>query len=688
MRVLSLTAALLLSARPVDAQCANGSAPPCLAARPAPTAGAPDTQIIAVLPFRVAGADSTYGEGVAELVAAEFTGEGGPRSADMGTVIRAWQRAGGSARTPLPQDAAMRVALQVGAGRLVTGSVVALRNRLTLTALVMRVPSGQVVARTPLVLGPEDSLPELLRRLSANLLATAAPRATGERREAATSSPEALRAYMAGRADYRRGHYQQATAHLIRALDADSSYVLAAFALSQTSAWGVRVDNLTHFREIAWRGRDHLGARDRALLEAELGPRYPEATPRAERLAAAEHAVSVAPDSPEAWYYLGDTHFHWGAFMGVLDARRRARDALERSIALDSTGGVLSHLLELAILEGDTARARSLLQVFRRLDSGGDLIRQEQWLVAALLRDTVSLHRAHQEADSMNALQLRQVANVLQYAGLAVDGEVDTALGRAERQSRTRQERELFVRAAVTAAMNAGRPTLAPAMLDRMEDRTWRDVNLVAFAMGGTGIDSTVAALAAERLAESANGSVDAPNRSRYYAAMCMLARWHLEVGDTLRVDDAVKTLRAGEGSEDGGWAQTCAALLPALAEAAGVKRYQGALARFDSLMRTGPPVSDPYMGIQLGRAYAARGDLISALAAVRRREYLQGQPPYWLAVTLREEGRLAALTGDTTGAVRAYRHYLALRRDPEPRLVPQRDSVRAELARLGAVRK
>ena len=33
----------------------------------------------------------------------------------------------------------------------------------------------------------------------------------------------------------------------------------------------------------------------------------------------------------------------------------------------------------------------------------------------------------------------------------------------------------------------------------------------------------------------------------------------------------------------------------------------------------------------------------------------------------LREEGRLAALTGDRQGAIRAYRHYLALRGDAEP---------------------
>jgi hypothetical protein len=40
-------------------------------------------------------------------------------------------------------------------------------------------------------------------------------------------------------------------------------------------------------------------------------------------------------------------------------------------------------------------------------------------------------------------------------------------------------------------------------------------------------------------------------------------------------------------------------------------------------------------------------------------------------------------MTGDSAGAARAYRHYLALRSDPEPALRSAVDTVRAELARL-----
>jgi len=51
----------------------------------------------------------------------------------------------------------------------------------------------------------------------------------------------------------------------------------------------------------------------------------------------------------------------------------------------------------------------------------------------------------------------------------------------------------------------------------------------------------------------------------------------------------------------------------------------------------------------------------------------------------LREEGRLAALTGDRAGALVAYRHYLGLRSNPEPRIKPEVEQVRRELAALVA---
>jgi hypothetical protein len=79
-------------------------------------------------------------------------------------------------------------------------------------------------------------------------------------------------------------------------------------------------------------------------------------------------------------------------------------------------------------------------------------------------------------------------------------------------------------------------------------------------------------------------------------------------------------------------------------------------------------------------RLYEARGDRLHALALTRRRSFWWTQ---LLSTQIRDEGRLATLIGDTAGAIRAYRHYLALRSDPEPRLRADVERVRAALAAL-----
>lgn len=54
------------------------------------------------------------------------------------------------------------------------------------------------------------------------------------------------------------------------------------------------------------------------------------------------------------------------------------------------------------------------------------------------------------------------------------------------------------------------------------------------------------------------------------------------------------------------------------------------------------------------------------------------------LPVHLREEGRFAAILGDTAGAVRAFTQYLVLRDQPDPGLTEAEvREVRAQLAKL-----
>jgi hypothetical protein len=112
-------------------------------------------------------------------------------------------------------------------------------------------------------------------------------------------------------------------------------------------------------------------------------------------------------------------------------------------------------------------------------------------------------------------------------------------------------------------------------------------------------------------------------------------------------------------------------------------------VASLDSLFRSGIPMWSfglAHGNLVLARLYEAQGNLPRAAETIRRQTFGLGVPAY-LATYLREEGRLAALTGDRAGAIRAYQHYLVLRDDPEPSVRPQVAEVRKELAKLLAER-
>jgi predicted negative regulator of RcsB-dependent stress response len=106
---------------------------------------------------------------------------------------------------------------------------------------------------------------------------------------------------------------------------------------------------------------------------------------------------------------------------------------------------------------------------------------------------------------------------------------------------------------------------------------------------------------------------------------------------------------------------------------------------RLDSLAATGPQQNRTLVRIanlETARLFEQAGDPARALRAVRRHTYDLGDYSF-VATVAREEGRLAALTGDKPGAIAAYQKYLRFRTDPEPGLVPERDRIKAELARL-----
>lgn len=653
-----------------------------------------DDDVVVVLPFRTAGADpqlSYLREGMIDLFAATLTGEMGPRAMDSRTVLAAWRGRSESEDADLTQSDALALTAGLGAGRLLLGEAVGTPSRVTLSASILDARTGAVAARAR-VEGSVDSLPALVDRLAATLVSLGA----GESQQRATALADvplsALRHYLDAQSAYRRGRYGDAVQGFQQALQVDSTFALAALGLASAAGWSAN-DLFPEGLRLAHAAGSRLSPQDRAYLDALAGPDFPDESSADIQLEAAERAVRIAPDRPEAWYILGDQFFHWGRALGLPDPEERAAEAFRRALAFDSTfTPPLQHLVELAAGMGDTATVRRLGVPYLARDTAGETSDYLGWRVAMALNDTTALRAAIDQLETRSRLGLLWINGAIQNEALAPQ---DAARARQALFDRaTEDRRTTWANISVFQIdLNRGRPgdalrhlegAMAAAPAGALDGAAaWTDI-LTVFGAQYAGMDSTAAVAAVGRLAErAASPATDGPHG----AIACTVGQWAAWRGDLEGGRRALEWLAAAADDEPAvvGW---CRALLEAIDATAGeMPDAAQRVRRLDALTRTAPPlggygeVVNPNLAV--ARLLEAVGDREAALTAVRR-GWRRGLPPNgFRAVHLREEGRLAAATGDTAGAIRAYRDYLTLRPDPEPSVRPEVERVRRELARL-----
>lgn len=657
-----------------------------------------DRSLVAVLPFRVSGADPALDylrEGMVDLLAAKLTGEAGPQALDPRTVISAWRRAVPGEDAELPRDSTVWLARQLGAGQVLLGGVVGTASHLVVNASVVRVPSGEVEARAEIE-GSPDNLPALVDRLAATLLTIEAGEETDRLSTLTTRSLPALRAYLRGQASYRRGRYEEAIELFETALDQDSTFALAGLGLVSSIGWFTgRPGQWARGMEVAWTRRDRLSERDRAYLVGLAGPRYPEPSPEAEHLAAWQRALEAAPDRPELWFWVGDKFFHYGHAMGIDDPLRRASNAFRRAIALDSSFvPPLQHLVQVVAVAGDTAEVRRLGRLYLDRDSAGEAADAVRWWMASALGDSATLTELRSRMDEIALQNLYRIVQWSEFTGAHVeDGERASQLLVDRAATPSDRFQGLMYRRGVL--LNRGRPRAANRELRGVREvqpfplvESWVVTSNALFAGG----DTAVARSAVRELAELATAplSHDSLEREVQLGAGFLVERWRLLNGETGTAPTTIRRLQsaAAESSspDDIGWLRQRILILEAIL--ATLERRPSAdslLARLDSLLRAVPPGPPPLvdeLNLIAARLHDALGHPEKALEALQRRHFFWGSGGY-LATYLREEGRLAALTGDRERAIQAYRHYLALRRDPERAVADEVDRVRSELAGL-----
>jgi serine/threonine-protein kinase len=656
-----------------------------------------DPELVAALPFEIAAPDLTFmREGIVDLLAAKLGGEHGLRTTHPDLTIGAWRRRGGD-RQALSRRDGLRLAGELGAGRLLLGAIADSAGSARFEGEILEVPNGRVVARG-VVSGAPGEAPALIDGLVAKLLAVGAGEAEQRLPSLAGIPLDAVKSYLDGRAAYRRAQYGEAAQAFLTAIERDSTFALAALALYECHARsGAFFPGFERAFGVIYASKDRLGRRDRLLVDAFFGPRDPLPQSAAERLAARERAAEAIPDQPEVWAYLGDSYYHFGWLLGFPDAMDRASAAYRRAVALDSTfSGPLARLLEIAAFQGDAAEVRRLASRLQATGTGFSVARR--WLVATVLGSRSTRDSILGQLDSLPAAGLISLANYAQFTGIGLE-DLKRFVAAMERRAGNATQRPRLTTPLAAALLNTGRPDAARRILATASpDLHWEQAAVV-LALAGDG-DRGAAAAAERRLRPFLEPPVaeDWNGRHPQNDAACAVALAAADRGDAPLAGRALGRLRAPAVWADTSWltaegrfcAETAEALLAARVGAPDALTRRLAL---DSAMRTGPPLYDlgtsggsAPTNLLLAELYTEAGDTLRALSVVRRRPF-NWFNPVLLTSNLLMEGRLAAATGDTAGAARAYRHYLGLRSQPEPPLVAQRDSVARELGDLGRSR-
>lgn len=628
-------------------------------------AGELDEDLVAVVPFQFSGPDelSYLGEGAAHLIAPRFDGEVGPRAVDPTSSSAIWQ----DLSTREPGVGGERVAEMLGAGFVLTGSVVAVGNGLAWNASLRRVSDGVEVAAAQAE-GPIDSVTAVVDRLAAGLLALNAGEYRQSLAQLTSASPEALREYLLGQQASRRTQFDVSVEHFRRAVEIDSTFALAAIAWADAANNSVDTD-VTEALDIAWRQRDRLDERDLRYLRARTARHLPDGLTRVERVSMWTEAVRDQPDRAFNWYHLGDRSFHTGEGRGEgwLD---RVRGIFQEALDRDPTqGAAIMHLYFVDAVRGDIEDFRRSAIRMAAVDTTGWNGTQARVMLALTNPDTTGFGDAHATALERGVT----FTYLTRFPGIVTE---NWMVSEAER--------------GIEAYLAFGRPNEANEILSRYEEtvgRFYHEMRLMDAARGALGEDLGLEAPQAHE--QQLRGKAASDYTRDDLRSLVRLALWHLARGDTSRSERTIGLLRTASSSAprvDSMSYQVASLFLEAdLAERRGHSQAKAILDRmwpdYDAGVPLGPSV-DSGMHFALAELYERLGDREQALAILERETVFNVNLPQ-SAEYLRERGRLSALLGDTERAIREYRQYLLLRHNPEPELEQQVEAVRQALAAL-----
>ncbi|HYW08825.1 MAG TPA: BTAD domain-containing putative transcriptional regulator [Longimicrobium sp.] len=340
---------------------------------------------VAVLPFAVltGPAQAYLGDGMTDLVSARLDGTGEFTTVDPYAML-AFLRAGGDSATG--PDTGRAVARRFGAGRYVLGSIFQAGQRIHIQAALYD-QEGRRRSRAEVTEVVEDSLFGAVDALVRQLVASEMDRPAeqiGRTAALTTTSLPALKAYLAGESDFRRGAFHPAAEHFGRATRIDSAFALAWYRLSVARTWAGEDGSVAAAR--ALRLSAQLAPTDQKLLRARLAFQAGSAL---EAEALCRELIASRPDLIEAWNELGEIRFHRAIWGGR--SLEGARGAWERVVELDRDNvNARIHLAHIAALAGREAELDRMVNEVARLSPAHESLTRLKLLRAFALRDTAA----------------------------------------------------------------------------------------------------------------------------------------------------------------------------------------------------------------------------------------------------------------------------------------------------------
>ena len=345
---------------------------------PPATAVSPDR--VAVFPFTFTGAgERRFGDGVVDLLSASLDGAGQLRSVHPSAYLaRMNKESAGS----LDRDRAGTWARRLGAELFVLGDVVASGDRVQISAAMYEQGRKDAVAHSS-VEGETEAVFQLVDRLAADLIAAryGNPHQRLTRVAAVTTgSLEAFKSYLDGENAYRDGRYAEAIEALQTAVRTDSTFALGYYRLSDAADRAGRAELAQRSAELALRYREHLGERERGLIEAQHAWRQGRASD-AERIC--RNLLADYPDDVEALLQLAEVLVHGNPLRGRSSVE--ARPALEQVLAHDPENGeALIHLARIAWLEGKREEVDALVRRVHGAMKGSEVVETRAFRAFAL----------------------------------------------------------------------------------------------------------------------------------------------------------------------------------------------------------------------------------------------------------------------------------------------------------------